>query len=74
MAISQAASATRAVFRSKPFAASIATAFAQLIRSAVADRMKELSAEGSRIQPLGRGEFAIVWSQLDRWHGSAARG
>ncbi len=38
--------------------------FAQLIRSAVADRMKELSAEGSRIQPLGRGEFAIVGASL----------
>ena len=39
-------------------------AFPQLIRSAIADRMKELSAEGNRIQPLARGDFAISGATL----------
>jgi imidazolonepropionase-like amidohydrolase len=39
-------------------------AFPQLIRSAVADRMKELAAENSRIHPLMQGEFAIAGATL----------
>ncbi|MGA3236684.1 MAG: amidohydrolase family protein [Bryobacteraceae bacterium] len=39
-------------------------AFSQLIRSAVADRLKELAAAGSRIQPLVKGEFAIAGATL----------
>jgi hypothetical protein len=39
-------------------------AFPQLIRSAVADRLKELAAAGSRIQPLVKGEFAIAGATL----------
>ena len=40
------------------------SAFPQLIRSAIADRMKELAAEASRIQPLVKGEFAISGANL----------
>ena len=39
-------------------------AFPQLIRSAVADRMKELSAENARMHPLMQGEFAIAGATL----------
>jgi imidazolonepropionase-like amidohydrolase len=39
-------------------------AFPQLIRSAVADRMKELAAENTRMQPLVQGAFAIEGATL----------
>ena len=39
-------------------------AFPQLIRSAVADRMKELAAENARMHPLMQGEFAIAGATL----------
>lgn len=39
-------------------------AFPQLIRSAVSDRMKELSAENARMHPLMQGEFAIAGATL----------
>jgi hypothetical protein len=39
-------------------------AFAQLIRSAIADRMRELSAERARIHPLLEGAYAITGATL----------
>jgi imidazolonepropionase-like amidohydrolase len=46
-------------------------AFPQLIRSAVADRMKELTAENTRIHPLIQGEFAIAGATLIDGAGAA---
>jgi imidazolonepropionase-like amidohydrolase len=46
-------------------------AFPQLIRSAVADRMQELSADASRIQPLAKSEFAIAGATLIDGTGAA---
>jgi imidazolonepropionase-like amidohydrolase len=46
-------------------------AFPQLIRSAVADRMKELAAENTRIKPAMKGEFAISGATLIDGTGAA---
>ena len=46
-------------------------AFPQLIRSAITDRMKELSAENARIQPLAKDAFAISGATLIDGTGAA---
>jgi imidazolonepropionase-like amidohydrolase len=46
-------------------------AFPQLIRSAIADRMEELSAERSRVQPLANDPFAISGATLIDGTGAA---
>lgn len=47
-------------------------AFPQLIRSAVADRMRELAAEDARIHPIVPGDFAIAGATLIDGTGAAA--
>ncbi len=47
------------------------SAFPQLIRSAIADRMKELSAVNSEIRPIAQGDFAITGMTLIDGTGAA---